>query len=262
MCAPWQCGGTANNITDSLKNTYKTVLLGILSLISFTAEAQTLDGKASFYSNSLHGSMMANGKRYDRNAMTCAHKKLPFGTMLRVTNLNNGNSVVVEVTDRGPYVAGRIVDLSYKAASELGMLGAGVVRVKVDILPKGATVPYRTDEDNPLELPEGVEAGLAGVCYEFIPEWEKPAEARMKTVPRKTQAEQEAPAKKQDAPAKKQTATQKQSATQKQTTTQKQTATQKQPAPKQQKQQKPAAKKQAQRKEDGNSWSSFFSNLF
>lgn len=229
-----------------MKNTYKTVLLGILSLLSFTAEAQTLDGKASFYSNSLHGSMMANGKRYDRNAMTCAHKKLPFGTMLRVTNLNNGNSVVVEVTDRGPYVAGRIVDLSYKAASELGMLGAGVVRVKVDILPKGATIPYRTDEDNPLELPEGMEAGLAGVCYEFIPEWEKPAEARMKTVPRKTQTDQDASSKKHDAPAKNQHAGQ-----------------QHKSAPAQQKQQqKSAAKKPAQRKEEGNSWTSFFSNMF
>lgn len=231
-----------------------------MSLLSFTAEAQTLDGKASFYSNSLHGSMMANGKRYDRNAMTCAHKKLPFGTMLRVTNLNNGNSVVVEVTDRGPYVAGRIVDLSYKAASELGMLGAGVVRVKVDILPKGATIPYRTDEDNPLELPEGMEAGLAGVCYEFIPEWEKPAEARMKTVPRKTQTDQDASSKKKDAPAKKQDASsKKQDAPAKN----QHAGQQHKSAPAQQKQQqKSAAKKPAQRKEEGNSWTSFFSNMF
>lgn len=133
---------------------------------------------------------MANGQRYDGSAYTCAHKSLPFGTMLRVTNMSNGNQVIVEVTDRGPYAAGRVVDLSYSAARELGMLGAGVVRVKVDVLPPGATIPYRTDEDNPLELPEGYEAGLAGVCYEFIPEWEKPKETELKTVPRKTQPQE------------------------------------------------------------------------
>lgn len=130
---------------------------------------------------------MANGTRYDRNALTCAHKTLPFGTMLRVTNLNNGTEIIVEVTDRGPYVAGRVVDLSYRAAQELGMIGSGVVRVRVEVLPKGSTIPYRTDEDNPLELPEGYEAGLAGVCYEFIPEWEKPSQPEIKTVPRKVQ---------------------------------------------------------------------------
>lgn len=143
---------------------------------------------------------MANGRRYDRNALTCAHKSLPFGTMLRVTNLNNNTSVVVEVADRGPYAPGRIVDLSYRAASELGMIGAGVVRVKVEILPRGATVPYRIDEDNPLELPEGYEAGYAGVCYEFIPEWEKPKQPELKTVPRKQQPQKGKQQNKQNPP--------------------------------------------------------------
>lgn len=182
---------------------------------------------------------MANGQRYDSSALTCAHKTLPFGTMLRVTNLSNGNQVIVEVADRGPYAHGRVVDLSYRAARELGMLGAGVVRVKVDVLPPGATIPYRTDEDNPLELPEGYEAGLAGVCYEFIPEWEKPKEAELKTVPRKTTTHQ--PKTAQQKPAQQHPA-------------QQHPAQQQKPA-----QQKAAPKKQ---QESSKSWTSFFKDMF
>lgn len=163
----------------------RLVIVFLLTIICFTIDAQQFDGKASFYSNNLHGSKMANGRRYNRNALTCAHKTLPFGTMLRVTNMNNGQEVIVEVTDRGPYVKGRVIDLSYQAAKELGMIGAGVSRVQIEILPPGATVPYRTDEDNPLELPEGVEYGMAGVCYEYIPDWEKPKAEELHTVPRK-----------------------------------------------------------------------------
>lgn len=195
---------------------------------------------------------MANGNRYDRNAMTCAHKKLPFGTMLRVTNLNNGNSVVVEVTDRGPYVAGRIVDLSYRAASELGMLGAGVVRVKVEILPQGATIPYRTDEDNPLELPEGYEAGLAGVCYEFIPEWEKTSDTEIKTVPRKTQPQTDK---------KKHSSTS--TAITKQQPKQQKAQSQSQQRSQQPQQQKKAPKQQPRKQEESSkSWTQFFRDLF
>ncbi len=71
------------------------------------------------------------------NQLTCAHKTLPFGTRLRVQNLDNGRSITLRVTDRGPFVEGRIVDVSRKAAQELGMIGPGTARVRITVLPNG-----------------------------------------------------------------------------------------------------------------------------
>ncbi|MFT3914085.1 MAG: septal ring lytic transglycosylase RlpA family protein [Anaeromyxobacteraceae bacterium] len=92
------------------------------------------EGLASFYARSLHGRRTASGARYDEHALTCAHRTLPFGTRVRVTALEDGRSVVVTVNDRGPFVKGRVVDLSRAAARRLGMLGAGVARVRVEIV--------------------------------------------------------------------------------------------------------------------------------
>ncbi|KPK67382.1 hypothetical protein AMJ87_13445 [candidate division WOR_3 bacterium SM23_60] len=89
-------------------------------------------GMASYYSDNFHGRATASGETYDRYAFTCAHRTLPFGTRLVVTNLANRKSVFVRVNDRGPFVKGRIIDLSYAAAEEIGMIGAGVVKVKVE----------------------------------------------------------------------------------------------------------------------------------
>jgi rare lipoprotein A len=90
-------------------------------------------GKASFYADLLHGRLTANGERYDKNAMTAAHRSLPFGTRITVTNLTNGKQVTLRVNDRGPFVKGRIVDVSKAAAKKLGMLQKGVVNVRLDI---------------------------------------------------------------------------------------------------------------------------------
>lgn len=90
-------------------------------------------GLASFYADSLHGRKTASGEPYDRNALTAAHKALPFGTRVRVTNLKNNRSVTVRINDRGPFVRGRIIDLSHAAAKQLGMLRAGVIRVAVTV---------------------------------------------------------------------------------------------------------------------------------
>ena len=84
--------------------------------------AQTQKGKASYYSKRATGSRTASGERLHHDSLTCAHRSYPFGSMLRVTNLSNGKSVDVKVTDRGPYGRGRIIDLSYGAAREIGML--------------------------------------------------------------------------------------------------------------------------------------------
>lgn len=141
-----------------------------------------MDGRASYYHNSLHGRKMANGQRYNRDSMTCAHRTLPFGTKLRVTNPVNGNQVIVTVTDRGPYVRGRVIDLSYAAASRLGTLRTGVAMVQIEILPEEVQIPYRQEEV--LELPT-VEYGSAGICYEYMPEWEKVKPEHKKRLPRK-----------------------------------------------------------------------------
>ena len=93
-------------------------------------------GLASYYSVKVHGRMMASGERYDKNALFCAHKKLPFGTRIRVVNKKNGKEVIVPVKDRGPYSRGRVIDLSNKAAAEIGMLGDGIVQCELWVLDK------------------------------------------------------------------------------------------------------------------------------
>jgi rare lipoprotein A len=91
-------------------------------------------GIASWYGPGFHGRKTANGERYDMNAMTAAHKTLPMPSWVRVTNLENGRTAVLRVNDRGPFVAGRIIDVSKEAADELGFLNAGIARVRVENL--------------------------------------------------------------------------------------------------------------------------------
>ncbi|MCY1288399.1 rare lipoprotein A [compost metagenome] len=91
-------------------------------------------GKASYYGRAHHGKKTASGERFDQHALTAAHRSLPFGTRVRVTNLNNDRSVVVRINDRGPYARGRIIDVSRQAAEQLGMLKAGVIPVRVQSL--------------------------------------------------------------------------------------------------------------------------------
>ncbi|WP_202803741.1 septal ring lytic transglycosylase RlpA family protein [Spirulina subsalsa] len=91
-------------------------------------------GVASWYGPNFHGRRSASGEIYNQNAMTAAHRTLPFGTRVRVTNLNNGRSVVVRINDRGPFIAGRIIDLSRGAAQEIGLIRSGVAPVSVEVL--------------------------------------------------------------------------------------------------------------------------------
>lgn len=88
-------------------------------------------GLASYYADRFHGRQTASGERYDRNAYTAAHRRLPFGTKVQVTRLDTGSSVEVRINDRGPFVTGRVIDLSYAAAKKLGMLRKGVASVRV-----------------------------------------------------------------------------------------------------------------------------------
>ncbi len=95
------------------------------------AERQSSYGLASFYSDE---QQTANGEKFNPNDLTAAHPTLPFGTQLRVTNVATGRSVTVRVNDRGPFVPGRIVDVSYSAAETLGIVGRGVAKVKLDVI--------------------------------------------------------------------------------------------------------------------------------
>ena len=87
---------------------------------------------ASWYGPRFHGKTTANGEQYNQMALTAAHKSLPFGTILQVTNQRNGKTVIVRINDRGPYIEGRDLDLSKGTALALGMIGRGVIRVKVE----------------------------------------------------------------------------------------------------------------------------------
>lgn len=91
-------------------------------------------GKASFYARMHHGQRTANGESHDQNALVAAHRSLPFGTQVKVTNLGNGKQVTVRINDRGPFVRGRIIDLSRAAADRIGMIDQGVVRVRIQTL--------------------------------------------------------------------------------------------------------------------------------
>ncbi len=93
-----------------------------------------LEGVASFYGEPHNGRPTANGEIFDKHAMTAAHRTLPFNTRVRVHDLDNRNSVDVRINDRGPFVAGRIIDLSEEAARRLGMIGPGTARVRLEIL--------------------------------------------------------------------------------------------------------------------------------
>jgi rare lipoprotein A len=94
----------------------------------------TEEGNASWYGKPFHGRRASNGEIYDMNQLTAAHRTLPFETMVRVTNLNNGKSTTVRITDRGPFVENRIIDLSMAAAREIDSIGPGVVPVRLEVL--------------------------------------------------------------------------------------------------------------------------------
>ena len=97
----------------------------------------TEEGNASWYGNPFHGRRASNGEIYDMNKMTAAHRTLPFETMVRVTNLSNGKSTTVRITDRGPFVDNRIIDLSRAAAQEIESIGPGIVPVRIEVISAG-----------------------------------------------------------------------------------------------------------------------------
>ena len=121
---------------------YKTFLLIgffiVAAAFSLFAEVYKTSVTASYYAEDFHGKKTSNGERFNMNDFTCAHKSLPFNTILKVTNLANGKTCEVRVNDRGPFVLNREIDLSKAAATKLGMIGSGTTKVKLEIVKKGA----------------------------------------------------------------------------------------------------------------------------
>ncbi|MCC7464926.1 MAG: septal ring lytic transglycosylase RlpA family protein [Saprospiraceae bacterium] len=126
-----------------------------LSVMSAFALIQDEIGKASYYADSLHGRKTASGEPYDKNAFTCAHKTLAFGTKIRVTRLDNQKSVVVRVNDRGPFVEGYVTDISRAAAESIGLIREGVTRVKIEIVEKPDGVRPGANVENSVKLVTG-----------------------------------------------------------------------------------------------------------
>lgn len=107
------------------------------------ARSHALVGQASWYGNKYHGKRTASGERYNMRAYTAAHKTLPFGTIVRVTNTANGKTVDVKINDRGPFVKGRVIDLSRKSFGQIGNINQGTVPVKIDVIDDSNTFRYK-----------------------------------------------------------------------------------------------------------------------
>lgn len=104
-------------------------------------------GMASWYGPNFHGKSTANGETYDQNELTAAHKTLPFNTVVKVTNLENGKSVAVRINDRGPYVGNRVIDVSRAAAEQLEMIGPGTAEVRLELVSSEVPVGRRVEPE-------------------------------------------------------------------------------------------------------------------
>lgn len=125
-------------ITTAVAVASMAALSGCATVPRSTDRPVTETGVASYYAKTLDGWRTANGERYDSQALTAAHRTLPFGSQVRVTNLDNGRSVVVRINDRGPHVENRVIDLSYAAARKLQFLHEGTARVSLEVLDRPA----------------------------------------------------------------------------------------------------------------------------
>lgn len=106
-------------------------------LLSRSASSKVLYGISSYYGEDFHGKTTANGEVFDMYGLTAAHRTLPLNTIIRVTNRENGKSLILRINDRGPFVKGRILDCTYGAALKLGFLGEGTAKVKIEVLELG-----------------------------------------------------------------------------------------------------------------------------
>lgn len=154
--------------------------------------AQHQKGKASYYSKRATGARTASGEKVHHDSLTCAHRSYPFGTILKVTNLSNNKSVLVKVTDRGPFGRGRIIDLSYAAAKEIGMLAQGIASVKIE--PAESKIPMRPE---PEVLPM-IDFEMAEAPSDFIEAWKTKGNGTYSPTPQKQKAQHKTAAAQKD----------------------------------------------------------------
>lgn len=129
---------TRDDAAPRQRGAMRAVILASGVLLGAGLPVSAAEGLASFYGRSEHGGPTASGERFDMRAMTAAHRTAPLGSHMRVTNLKNGRSVVVRINDRGPFVRGRIIDLSRAAAEKLDFVGSGLTRVALERVEAGA----------------------------------------------------------------------------------------------------------------------------
>lgn len=156
----------------TFKTIFITLFTALVSMSFVPASAQTQTGIASYYGNQFHGRRTSSGEVYHRDSLTCAHRTLPFGTLLKVRNTKNGREVVVKVTDRGPFRRGGIVDLSMAAAKEIDMVSSGIVRVEVEQVKSSNSSKGHTAQSK-FELPPLKFYDVTTNEYHTMSEWLK-----------------------------------------------------------------------------------------
>ena len=147
-----QAGGVPATKPSKRGNPSSYVVFGKRYYVLDSAEGFTQRGIASWYGTKFHGRPTSSGEVYNMHAMTAAHKTLPIPVYVHVKNLDNGRSTVVRVNDRGPFVDGRIIDLSYAAAKKLGVDGPGTANVEIAVLNAGESKPSSVVRTNKIDL--------------------------------------------------------------------------------------------------------------
>jgi rare lipoprotein A len=177
----------------------KTLLCALL-LCAFTSAYGQEAGTACYYSDEFQGRKTASGEAYDKNELTGAHKTLEFGTYVKVTRLDNDKSVVVRINDRGPYLKGRVIDISRKAAEAIGLTIAGEAQVKLEVVPKPSAAEVAS---TPAAPPVGKKETIAAKTPEATPAVPpaptaaKPADAKPKPAAEKAKPAEPKPAAKE-----------------------------------------------------------------
>ncbi len=143
--------GVAETIPSKRGNPSSYVVFGKRYYVLDSSEGFVQRGIASWYGTKFHGRTTSSGEIYNMHAMTAAHKTLPIPVYVHVHNLDNGRSTIVKVNDRGPFIAGRIIDLSYAAAKKLGVDGPGTANVEIRVIEKGESKPTSVVRSVPLK---------------------------------------------------------------------------------------------------------------
>ncbi|MES2520298.1 MAG: septal ring lytic transglycosylase RlpA family protein [Bacteroidota bacterium] len=137
-----------------LKSVFAFVYIAVFNLISPPTEDKIVSGKASYYAHKFEGKRTSSGQRYRGKVRTAAHRTYPFGTLLEVTNRANGSKTIVRVNDRGPHSRSRLLDVSYSAAKDLGLIGSGTAEVSIKVVQLG-TGFLADNQDEELMIEEG-----------------------------------------------------------------------------------------------------------